>query len=91
MVNPMFFDGPLWWYLHRKEFPQLYEVAMDMYALPASSASVERQFSQAKLVLTTHRGGSMLPETEERWVWMAYNREFVMETISESGRVRDAE
>jgi hypothetical protein len=90
MVNPMFLDGPLWWHNHRKEFSHLYEVAMDMYALPASSASVERQFSQAKLVLTTHRGGSMLPETEQRWVWMAYNREFVIETIDKNGRVKSA-
>jgi hypothetical protein len=54
---------------------------MDTFPLPASSASVERQFPQGKLVMTTHRGGSVLPEIEQKLFWMACGHEFVIETV----------
>jgi hypothetical protein len=80
-VNAKYFKARWWWHNHRLDYPHLYDVAMDTFVLPASSASVERQSSRAKLVMTTHRGGSVLPETEQKLFWMACGRELVIETV----------
>jgi hypothetical protein len=35
----------LWWYIHRKQYPQLYRLAGSILIIPASSATSERVFS----------------------------------------------
>jgi len=50
-------DGdPLsWWKLHEPTFPGLSKMARDMLGVPATTASAERIFSQAKLIMTDQR------------------------------------
>lgn len=43
------------WKKHRKTFPRLYSVAMRVLAVPATSAAVERVFSQSGLIMRPHR------------------------------------
>ena len=50
-----------WWKLHSKEFPFLGSLAKKTFAVPASSASSERNFSAAGQVLTERRTG-LLPD-----------------------------
>lgn len=48
-------DAPLFWH-HRKEvFPELAEVALRIFAIPASSATSERAFSEVSLVSSSRR------------------------------------
>ncbi len=49
-VNPL-----KWWNDMKTEFPTLFRMAMDYLAIPSSSASSERAFSQAHLVVTEMR------------------------------------
>jgi hypothetical protein len=42
------FDPETWWESRRQDFPILYEMAKKYLVIPATSASVERQFSRAK-------------------------------------------
>ena len=44
------FDVFTWWRANQQEFPGLFQVALDYLSIPATSASVERQFSKAKLI-----------------------------------------
>jgi hypothetical protein len=44
------FDVFTWWQANRREFPVLFQVALDYLSIPATSASVEKQFSKAKLI-----------------------------------------
>jgi hAT family C-terminal dimerisation region len=48
-------DPLLWWKTHAAEFPGLARMSLDMLAIPATTANVERDFSQAKLILTDGR------------------------------------
>ncbi len=43
------------WRVHDKDFPRLKQVAMRVFAVPASSALVERVFSQGGLIMRPHR------------------------------------
>ncbi len=49
-VNPI-----KWWNDMKIEYPTLFRMAMDYLAIPSSSASSERAFSQAHLVITETR------------------------------------
>jgi hypothetical protein len=45
-------EDPLhWWKIHESTFPGLAKMSQDMLAVPATKASAERVFSQAKLLL----------------------------------------
>jgi hypothetical protein len=48
-------DPLMWWKTHATEFPGLSRMSLDMLAIPATTANVERIFSQAKLILTDGR------------------------------------
>jgi hypothetical protein len=65
------FDLLGWWDRHQASFPVLYSLALDYLCVPASSASIERQFSKAKL-LQSDRRQSM---TKERLAGMVLLRE----------------
>lgn len=54
-----------WWVDHRQTFPALSRFALDVFAIPAMAADCERQFSLAKLTLTSQRL-AMGAETLER-------------------------
>jgi hypothetical protein len=44
-----------WWLDHRRMFPYLCQLALDIWAIPAMASECERTFSSAKLLLTTLR------------------------------------
>ncbi len=44
-----------WWRLKSETYPSVSRMARDYLAIPASSASVEREFSDAKLLVTDRR------------------------------------
>jgi hAT family C-terminal dimerisation region/BED zinc finger len=48
-------DPLAWWKLHEAEFPGICRMSLDMLAIPATTAQVERIFSLAKLILTDGR------------------------------------
>ena len=48
-------DVLAWWKEASKEYPLLAEIAREYYCVPATSASSERSFSQAGLVVTSKR------------------------------------
>ncbi|KAK5988726.1 hypothetical protein PT974_10215 [Cladobotryum mycophilum] len=54
-----------WWVDHWQTFPALSQFALDVFAIPAMAADCERQFSLAKLTLTSQRL-AMGAETLER-------------------------
>ena len=43
------------WNMYATEFPGLARMSLDLTAIPATTAQVERVFSQAKLILTDGR------------------------------------
>jgi len=52
-----FQDSPLqWWKTNNVRYPVLAKMAKDYLAIPASSASSERAFSKAGLLITDRRG-----------------------------------
>ncbi|KAM5527771.1 transposase-like protein [Fusarium oxysporum f. sp. phaseoli] len=48
-------DAIQWWRDHRASFPSLSSFALDVFAIPAMASDCERQFSLAKLTLTSQR------------------------------------
>jgi hAT family C-terminal dimerisation region/BED zinc finger len=52
---PIGADPLAWWKLHETEFPGIARMSLDMLAIPATTANVERVFSKAKLILTDGR------------------------------------
>lgn len=58
-------DPIQWWRDHGASFPSLSNFALDVFAIPAMASDCERQFSLAKLTLTSQRL-SMSAETLER-------------------------
>jgi hypothetical protein len=44
-----------WWELRKGQFPRLFNMAMDILAIPAMSSENERAFSTAKLILSSQR------------------------------------
>ncbi|KAM5529303.1 transposase-like protein [Fusarium oxysporum f. sp. phaseoli] len=48
-------DAVQWWRDHRASFPSLSSFALDVFAIPAMASDCERQFSLAKLTLTSQR------------------------------------
>lgn len=55
-----------WWIQKRHAFPNLFNLAVDYLTIPASSASIERAFSQSGLILSgrRHRLGARSLENE---------------------------
>jgi hypothetical protein len=53
-----------WWLGRQQQFPTLYRLALDIWAIPAMAAACERTFSLAKLTLTSQRH-AMTTETLE--------------------------
>lgn len=54
-------DPTQWWNDNRNEFPKLYKLYAAISCIPASSASAERVFSRAGLIVTNRRS-TILPE-----------------------------
>jgi hypothetical protein len=48
-------DAIEWWRDHRASLPSLSSFALDVFAIPAMASDCERQFSLAKLTLTSQR------------------------------------
>ena len=48
-------DPKEWWLQHRSDYPILSHMALDILAIPAMSAEVERVFSSASLTITDRR------------------------------------
>jgi len=44
-----------WWWDHKKEYPTLYQDALDTLSIPAMATECERVFSSAKKLLTPDR------------------------------------
>lgn len=57
-------DPALWWFEHKSEFPMLSRLAIGIHAIPASSTSSERAFSDSGSVLTERRV-SLKPDSVE--------------------------
>jgi hAT family C-terminal dimerisation region len=52
---PIGADPLAWWKLYETEFPGISRMSLDMLAIPATTANVERVFSKEKLILTDGR------------------------------------
>lgn len=48
-------DPRSWWLQHQTDYPTLSKMALDILAIPAMSAEVERVFSSASLTITDRR------------------------------------
>lgn len=68
-------DAINFWKVHQDEFPKISIFALNLLAIPATSAAVERVFSQATLATAGRKcqTGSALLETE---CLMKYNRNY---------------
>lgn len=44
-----------WWKAHESQYPQLSQMAKDIFSIPSMSAEVERLFSSSKLMIPDHR------------------------------------
>ncbi|PWI64318.1 hypothetical protein PCL_11289 [Purpureocillium lilacinum] len=65
-LEPQDTQDPIqWWREHTSSFPSLSSFALDVFAIPAMASDCERQFSLAKLTLTSQRL-SMSADTLER-------------------------
>lgn len=65
-LEPQDSQDPIqWWREHKSSFPSLSSFALDVFAIPAMASDCERQFSLAKLTLTSQRL-SMSADTLER-------------------------
>lgn len=65
-LEPQDTQDPIqWWREHKCSFPSLSSFALDVFAIPAMASDCERQFSLAKLTLTSQRL-SMSADTLER-------------------------
>ena len=54
-------QNPLeWWQANRLAYPNIFSLAMQYLAIPATSAESERLFSLAKLYMTLHQTGKLL-------------------------------
>lgn len=63
---PQQVDDPIqWWLSQQSSFPTLSKLALDLLAIPAMAADCEREFSLAKLTLSSQRH-SLQPETLEK-------------------------
>jgi hypothetical protein len=69
------FDLFAWWRANRLAFPILYGMACGYLIAPASSASVERQFSKAKLIDSDPR----ISLSEEKLEQLVFLREHLSE------------
>jgi hypothetical protein len=54
-VEPLVTDIIAFWKAKKGAYPQLSQMALELYSIPAMSAEVERIFSSAKLLLTDQR------------------------------------
>ncbi|KAL4258188.1 Zinc finger BED domain-containing [Pleurotus pulmonarius] len=57
-LEPQDFDAcnPIeWWYNHRLQFPNLYQLAMDILSIPGSAVAVERVFSGGRDTISMRR------------------------------------
>jgi hypothetical protein len=80
------FDPESWWESRRRDFPILYELAKKYLVIPATSASVERQFSRAKRIKSDSRT-SLAPERFRSMMVLARHPE-VVSRLTEKKRVR---
>lgn len=55
------FDLESWWWQHRNEYPNLFNMYVRLSCIPATSASSERDFSIAGCIVTDRRS-RILPE-----------------------------
>jgi hypothetical protein len=53
-----------WWNANRNAFPKLFHLAIRFLSLPATSAAIERQFSQAKKIHNPSRQSLSRPKLE---------------------------
>ena len=66
-------DPRMWWLQHRTDYPALSHMALDILAVPAMSAEVERVFSSASLTITDRRnrlGGEVVEAIECQKSWL---------------------
>lgn len=66
------FNADEWWFAHRMQFPELFILFVKVSATPATSASSERDFSTAGLIVTDHRS-VILPQNVDNII-VARNR-----------------
>ena len=65
-------DPTIWWKLHAKKFPILFELSRIYLAIPATSTPSERLFSDAGNLLTNKRT-RILPELFKRMIFLKRN------------------
>jgi hypothetical protein len=88
--EPWNIDLQAWWEGHARALPVLARLAREVLSIPATSSSVERQFSSAKLIMAERPRGRMKQTTQEMWVYLRQNIETaeltMFEEISEKQR-----
>lgn len=62
-----------WWFTHKEIYPNLYRYFLQIAAIPATSASAERLFSDAGNVITDKRS-QLLPKNVEFLVFLHRNK-----------------
>uniref|UniRef100_A0AC34G4P7 HAT C-terminal dimerisation domain-containing protein n=1 Tax=Panagrolaimus sp. ES5 TaxID=591445 RepID=A0AC34G4P7_9BILA len=61
------YDDPIKaWFMHKNQFPKLFEIAMAILPIPATSAAVERMFSHLKIHTDGHKNRSKSQLTKLR-------------------------
>jgi hypothetical protein len=71
-----------WWVSEREHFPVLYQIAVSVLVVPASSAAAERQFSLAKRIYTDKRN-QLKPNKLQALVLLADNLDLTERVLSE--------
>lgn len=66
------FNADEWWWQHKNEFPQLFKLFLKVSSIPATSASSERDFSIAGLIVDDRRS-LILPKNVQNII-IARNR-----------------
>ena len=79
-VSPTVFDLWSFWHQHKDSWPILHLIAMNIYHIPSSSASSERQFSKSKRIAGCLRL-AMSPQKLQDQVLVASNPELTQEII----------
>ena len=82
-TNPTSFDLWSFWQQNKKRWPKLYSFAMNIYHIPASSASTERQFSKAKRIANSLRL-AMSPQKLEDQIMVSNNSEITKEIFEKT-------
>jgi hypothetical protein len=69
-----------WWRVHKHLFPGLFELAMAILSIPASSAASDRQFSRAKRISSDKRR-SLKPNKLQALVFLGENLDLAQEVL----------